>query len=198
MGQSRLGRKKAETKTKIFTVALQLFLQQGYANTTVEQITEASDVAKGTFFNYFPTKDALLFYLGEQRVALTQELLGKELLHIPSAQGKIFAVLKVFAQANEENKEITALIVREMFHKIFTDFEPEKANQLQFRMLLEEIIVLGQQQGEFRLSLTPCYAAEILISMYFFTLFQWLDSGMNYSLSDELFSKAQIIITGMS
>lgn len=56
----RRERRKQETLHKLMSAAIQLFATQGYANTAVEDITEKADVGKGTFFNYFPTKDALL------------------------------------------------------------------------------------------------------------------------------------------
>jgi AcrR family transcriptional regulator len=50
-------RKKAKTRAAIQTEALRLFLDQGYAQTTVEQICEAAEVSESTFFRYFPTKE---------------------------------------------------------------------------------------------------------------------------------------------
>src|SRR5689334_16189675 len=64
---SRRTRRRNETKERLFRTALQLFAKQGYVNTRVEEITAAADVAKGTFFNYFPTKEHLLFALSERQ-----------------------------------------------------------------------------------------------------------------------------------
>jgi AcrR family transcriptional regulator len=57
---SRRERKKLETRQGLLEAALDLFRDKGYDETTVEEITERADVAKGTFFNYFPSKEALL------------------------------------------------------------------------------------------------------------------------------------------
>jgi len=57
---SRRERKKLETRQGLLTAALTLFREKGYSATTVEEITDRADVAKGTFFNYFPSKEALL------------------------------------------------------------------------------------------------------------------------------------------
>jgi AcrR family transcriptional regulator len=50
-------RKKAKTKSAIQHHALRLFREQGYAETTVEQIAAAAEVSPSTFFRYFATKD---------------------------------------------------------------------------------------------------------------------------------------------
>lgn len=48
------------TKGKIVSAAWQLFYEQGYDNTTVEEIVEASGTSRGSFYHYFDGKDALL------------------------------------------------------------------------------------------------------------------------------------------
>ncbi|MEV0620338.1 TetR family transcriptional regulator [Nonomuraea sp. NPDC050404] len=53
-------RKKAKTRALIQKVALRLFLEQGYAATTVEQIAEVAEVAPSTVFRYFATKEDLV------------------------------------------------------------------------------------------------------------------------------------------
>lgn len=53
-------RKKARTRATIRERGLELFVRQGYAETTVEQIAEAADVSPSTFFRYFPSKDAVV------------------------------------------------------------------------------------------------------------------------------------------
>ncbi|WP_194819919.1 TetR family transcriptional regulator [Nocardia sp. XZ_19_385] len=55
-------RKKARTKAAIQTEALRLFTENGYENTTVEQIVASLDVSRATFFRYFPTKADLVLY----------------------------------------------------------------------------------------------------------------------------------------
>ena len=49
-----------------------MFAEKGYADTTVEDITNAADVGKGTFFNYFPSKDHILLAFGEMQFAKLQ------------------------------------------------------------------------------------------------------------------------------
>src|SRR5947209_19542655 len=65
----RRQRRSAETRERLFRAALNLFAQKGFVETTVEDITEAADVGKGTFFNYFPSKDHILLAFGEMQLA---------------------------------------------------------------------------------------------------------------------------------
>src|SRR5882762_7731531 len=59
----RRQRRSADIRERLFRAALDLFAQKGFTSTTVEQITEAADVGKGTFFNYFPSKEHVLLSL---------------------------------------------------------------------------------------------------------------------------------------
>ena len=58
-------RDSSETKRKILTVCVRLFLEQGYKNTSVSQIVDEAGVARGSYLNLFPTKDRILLELTE-------------------------------------------------------------------------------------------------------------------------------------
>ncbi|MEV0203240.1 TetR/AcrR family transcriptional regulator [Nonomuraea sp. NPDC050691] len=61
MEESRRERKKRLTRQRIATAAVALFVEQGYEETMVAQIAAAADVDPKTFFNYFRSKDDVLF-----------------------------------------------------------------------------------------------------------------------------------------
>ena len=58
-------RDSSDTKRKILTVCVRLFLEQGYKNTSVSQIVDEAGVARGSYLNLFPTKDRILLELTE-------------------------------------------------------------------------------------------------------------------------------------
>ena len=58
-------RDSSETKRKILTVCVRLFLEQGYKSTSVSQIVDEAGVARGSYLNLFPTKDRILLELTE-------------------------------------------------------------------------------------------------------------------------------------
>ena len=55
-------RKKLKTKEAIQREALRLFQEQGYDETTIEQIAAAAEISPSTFFNYFPTKEDVVLF----------------------------------------------------------------------------------------------------------------------------------------
>ncbi len=57
----RRERKRIATRELLFRSAMQLFAERGFFETTVEDITQAADVGKGTFFNYFRSKYHVMY-----------------------------------------------------------------------------------------------------------------------------------------
>ncbi len=70
--------KKEQTKERIEQAALTLFRENGFHHTTVQEITESAKVAKGTFFNYFPTKNSIM-------KSLANDLLQAVMPHVRQA-----------------------------------------------------------------------------------------------------------------
>jgi AcrR family transcriptional regulator len=54
-------RKKRRTRASIQKEAMRLFLEKGYEDTTIEDIADAVEISPSTFFNYFPSKEAVVF-----------------------------------------------------------------------------------------------------------------------------------------
>ncbi|HXN90911.1 MAG TPA: TetR family transcriptional regulator [Candidatus Sulfotelmatobacter sp.] len=54
-------RKKLKTRAAIQKEALRLFIDKGYEATTIEEIAAAVEISPSTFFNYFPSKEAVVF-----------------------------------------------------------------------------------------------------------------------------------------
>ena len=77
-------RKKIQTRETIRREAMRLIKENGYANTTVEQIAEAAEVSPSTFFRYFPSKEMVLMANDLDRVTI--EALGQQPADMPSLQ----------------------------------------------------------------------------------------------------------------
>ena len=70
-------RKKLATRRQLRRAALELVAERGLANVTVEDIAEAADVSPRTFFNYFPSKEAVLFGGEPDRAAALRDRVAR-------------------------------------------------------------------------------------------------------------------------
>lgn len=61
--ERRVERRRAATRERLVSTALTLFATHGIYDVTVEDITEAADVGKGTFYQHFPSKAAIIHHL---------------------------------------------------------------------------------------------------------------------------------------
>ncbi|MGH3265700.1 MAG: TetR family transcriptional regulator [Trebonia sp.] len=71
-------RKKLATRRLLRRAGLELVAERGLANVTVEDIAEAAEVSPRTFFNYFPSKEAVLFAGDQDRAADLREGIANE------------------------------------------------------------------------------------------------------------------------
>jgi AcrR family transcriptional regulator len=168
----RRERHRAEIRQRLFDEALRLFAQKGYFETTVEDITEAADVGKGTFFNYFPTKEHILAVYGGKRVAVVERALDQA----RATKGPVIDVLKELAsnavgQSNQNPGVIRAIYAA---HASCAPVRLELQKRLQVsRRLLAKIIALAQKRGEIRRDLTPLELARVTQIVFMGMTMSW-------------------------
>jgi AcrR family transcriptional regulator len=188
---NRRERRRVETRERIYRAALQIFAERGYLETTVEDITEAADVGKGTFFNYFPTKEHVLATYGEQRVAAIERSLKKA----RSANRPVLPILKELATDLAGQSSQSPDLLRSIFaaHLSCAPVRAELQNRLQRgRRLLAEIFALGQERGEIRCDRSAADLARLTHLMLMGVTIAWAlnpDSLLRKSAEDvwELF-----------
>jgi AcrR family transcriptional regulator len=146
---NRRTRRRAEIREKLFQSALSLIMRRGLQQTTVSDITEAADVGKGTFFNYFPTKEHVLveFY------ARHRERLEERLRAVRKGQESAIAALEtIMARLSEESAESPAL-VRSFWLAVVSSDDVSRIVMQQLDINnrhIEELCLIGQQQGDLR------------------------------------------------
>lgn len=169
---TRRERKKRETRERIYRAAVRLFSQRGLVGTSVEAITEAADVGKGTFFNYFPDKEHVLGVLAEiqlskVRAALTEAEGGQTgiraiLLKLLPALGDELAPSPNLAAAL-----LSAILCNQSVGRLAGTAIGEG------RGSLTRILKLGQERGEVRGDRSPLAMALDFQEAFFGTIALW-------------------------
>ena len=161
---SRWEQRKERTHRRLLVEAERLFRSQGFDAVTVEEIAVAADVAKGTFFNYFESKENLL---GELLYSRIQSLLDAP----PAPEAPADERIRLLFQTLREELTPYRHLARRMFAHAMAHPKPEylSPNQPTAALALAGLIREGQAQGIFRPDINAELAGAFLI-MYFFRL----------------------------
>jgi AcrR family transcriptional regulator len=154
---NRRERRSAEIRKRLYRAALGIFAERGYLETTVEDITEAADVGKGTFFNYFRTKEHVLARYGEERLATIDRAVQKA----RASDGPVLDVFKELAVNLASQSSQSPALLRSIFmaHLSCTPMRAEFQRRLRRgRRLMGELFALAQERDEIRRDLS---AAEL-------------------------------------
>lgn len=194
---SRRERKKEETKERIFKVACKLFRDKGFEATTIDDITERADVAKGTFFNYFPRKEAVLGYLSEVQMTDAVENAEAILAARRPARDKLLALYVGVAAGYEEDRELSWFILMESMQRAFAISE-DVHNR--WHNLTVSVIQQGQGIGELRANVDPRRAERVLHSTFLGALFMWLKCPevADMNLRSELQERLALVLDGLA
>jgi len=172
---------KNQTKSRIVSAAWQLFYQYGYDNTTIDDIVEASNTSKGSFYHYFASKNALLgslSYLFDEKYAEIMETMDPACNPIEKL---IYLNRELFLMIDNT---VPVSILSQLFSTQLTThgerhlLEPDRT----YYKLLRQIAIEGQQQNLWRSELsindiTKAYAVFERGMMY-----DWCLCSGNYSL----------------
>lgn len=108
-------RKKWQTRQAIRREALRLFTEQGYADTTVEQIADAAEVSPRTFYRYFGVKEAVLISADHSPLIVAAFIAApRDLTPIAAYQ---YAVTEVFGSLSEEDRQAD-LIGQQLLYQV--------------------------------------------------------------------------------
>jgi AcrR family transcriptional regulator len=175
-GAGRRQRRAAETRLRLFRCALQLIAERGFPNVTVEDITEAADVGKGTFFNYFATKDHVLgvmteIQLGKVREAVSVTGQGKKAIHsvlhrlmlrLAEEPGRSPDLARALISSFLASKSVRKMIV---------------GNMMEGHKMIAEVVAAGQKRGEIDPRLQKERVATQLMQATMGTILLWSAHG---------------------
>lgn len=147
----RRQRRKLEVRNRLVESAIALFSEKGFSETTVEDITDAADVAKGTFFNYFPSKEHVLGALVELQVTRVNEALaaaktGRGTRDVLNDLAEVLPRLPGRSRTMTRSL-MSGLAGSETVRSVFLP------GMKQGREVLAEVFKIGQQRGEIRTDL---------------------------------------------
>ena len=194
---NRTERKKEETRKKIIQVAMDLFEKQGFDSTTMEQIALEADIAKGTLYNYFSVKEAIISaYIrgmirerGPEVIRLMQQL--------PDTRSRLITVLRKSLEWIEV--EFDNDLYRKYFAYRLQTMEQSLRNQSLrsgFNGILLHIIGLGQEVGEIRQDIPIEVLALQFEALHTFAVAAWLAIPEKLSIYENISWNVDLFLNG--
>ena len=190
--------KKTErnTRGKIINAAWDLFYEQGYEDTTVEEIIEKSGTSKGSFYHYFEGKDALLgslSYIFDEAYEKLQGTLPSDMSCFDTLlylNRELFAII--------EDRIDIDLLTRLYSTQLVTKGEKHLLdNKRLYYKLLRKIVSEGQKNGEF----TDKMTANEIVKLYAMSeralIYDWCLCNGEYSLSSYAKSTMPMFLSGI-
>ena len=175
-------KKTRNTRGKIIDAAWQLFYRQGYDDTTVEEIIEASGTSRGSFYHYFQGKDALLSTLADVFDRKYEELMETLDPEQDRFEQLMYLNRELFAML--ENSISLDLAARLYSYQLVTrgDKSLLDHNRTYYR-LLRQTVLQGQERGELRGDVTANEIVRVYALCERALIYDWCLSGGDYSLS---------------
>ncbi len=197
--KSRMERKKEETRKKILAVAMDLFKRQGFDKTTVDQIAMEADVAKGTVFNHFPEKEAIIYehiqsVIREQTPAML-EYVDK----LPDTRTRLIAAL----QKTMEWMHID--LSNDLFERHFTYKISQAIQAIKhfdsnastgFSTVMGHIFKLGLESGEIRPDVSVVIMGGLEFS-HFFSALLWVNHPELISINESIEKNVDCFLNGV-
>jgi AcrR family transcriptional regulator len=189
----RRTRHRERRRNEVYAAAVQLFIQQGFAATTMEQIASRADVSRATVFNHFPRKTALIDEWAARRHDKAAAALRDENTvgwPLDKVLGRY--MLEIARQSIAARQETVALMSAAGLGSALTshtDLADEFAN----------LIIGAQQSGQVPSSVNPQQAALLAAAFLSAVLVRWTsEEPAPFDLEAELLTMLDILLNGIA
>lgn len=180
--ESHIAQKKRKKRERIIRAAIKLLSEKGYANTKMKDIASEAEIADGTLYTYFSSKEDLMMK------ALTESLHNK-LLEVkqitakePDAKTKILKFFDIHAIVFTQHPYIAKFLIEDIRQiKEYYNKYPNYSIFDEYREFMKEIYNEGIESGKFRDVSADAFSLTVIGAMDF-VLTQWVLKKHNFNL----------------
>lgn len=192
-----MARRRGDDKRKrILQAAVKVFARKGYFAAKVAEIARHADVADGTIYLYFKSKEALLVALFDEVMAEHLAMARRDVAAAAGAPAKLLAIAQHHLRVLGSNRDLAVVFQVELRQS--TKFmERFTASWLQdYFALVGAVIEQGQREGSLRTELPRKLVAKALFGMLDETVTSWILSGKDYDLQQLAAPVVDLLLRG--
>lgn len=199
--EDRRTRNRLRTKRSLLKAGWRLFLTVGFDATTIQDITDAADVGKSTFFAHFDNKGDVALHLCTHRADKMVEHYERGDFADPLAARRIHRFASAYASMNAqedpEARTMNALVLQQFFAQPMI-MSPETPR---LEAILQELVEQGVRAGEFPASTDTAAAAQVLYAALYSTKAAWLrtpPSDVPFNLVARSVGLVEVVVRGLA
>jgi len=183
-------------RRQILNATVALFAEHGYQETNIQDVADSINLAKGTIYIYFKTKEELFLAAVEYAIERLAESIDNLVVQYDEPIDKIKAFIRAFLLFIDEKRHLASMIVQEgakfKSHAEQTYYRVYKENTPR----LENIIQNGVEKGDFR-DQDPVVTTEILANLLSGTMYAYVVGSRDGKASDNIEYLTKFLMTGM-
>lgn len=184
--------KKFQARQTILKAAAQQFELHGFANTSIAGVMQAAGLGVGTFYNYFSSKEEVLLTLAKNLCKRVEKSIAAAKKINQTSPELLELCCLCTAKLIDENRFILPLFLSASEYSDKPKQIPQSLSP-GFRELFEEIILHGQECGEFRSDVPSNIISEMVHSIYQTTAF----SKLEITFQENIRLKVKILLDGI-
>jgi AcrR family transcriptional regulator len=167
----------SETRQQLLEAAAQAFAGEGYNGANVNSVSQAAGFAKGTIYNYFHSKRALMLALISETAAAHFDYVAEQVQQASDPVRRLEAFFEAgFAWVVENSARARTMFITLNGPDVEFRTHMFEAYQPMFQLVAAEIIAPGIEEGPFR-PVDPVSTAGLLMTIYLGTASQWDEQG---------------------
>ncbi|MDD5118492.1 MAG: TetR family transcriptional regulator [Sulfuricurvum sp.] len=140
---------KELTKIKILEAGVELIIEKGFKNASMREMAKNAGVSNPTIYNYFPTKEQMLYTYIELKHQQTQEILNAiEDFHTYTLREQLQTLIETELELYLEDREFVIQIADMVFHSSSLKLESLYATNRLFTDMVGEMIAIAIDAGE--------------------------------------------------
>ncbi len=184
-------KKKQLIRETIFTTAQRLFVEQGFEETTIQQIADDAGISRASFFNYFSGKPGLLTAMIEDMQKRFVSLIEEQRLRPASTQERLVTFF-CYSAAVINKTESFSRILFSAFDNAYTEASDKYAVNLQIHNAYKELLTIGIEQNDVRIDYSLNVLVELVTAAFTQVINNWVNDTA-YPLEQRFEEMAKLI-----
>lgn len=171
-------------KQKIIQTATKVFAQRGFQQATISEIAKEAKISEASIYEYFSTKEGLLFSIPAQTTQALFDTMAFHLKLIRGAGNQLRAIIFLFMDSYQNHPDFAAVLMLYLKHnKKFLDTDGHVAIREGIRQITR-VIEQGIESGEFKQGLNPYLIRSMILGTIEHLVTNWVMTGTPENLTE--------------